>query len=154
MPLATVHVNFRPLSGNWDGQHWDAQEARCSNNFMSGPTPPVPPAGASSIVWQVTGLSDPDAVVFNVVVDLPGDDEVLFRGVRNNTETPYPPAPSVTDVANGVQQHNGRRWDEYYRRGIYIASVSGATAPFTVDVSAASPSLGRARAKVIRALEV
>ena len=66
MLVATVHVNFRPLNGNWDGQNWDQQSHRCSNNFLSGPVPPVPPAGASNLLWQIDGLDDPASVTFNV----------------------------------------------------------------------------------------
>ncbi len=139
--IATVHVNFRPLSGNWDGEHWDAQLARCSNNFLSGPTPAVPPAGASSIEWQIVGASNPDDIVFNVSVDLPGDDEVIFTGVRNNTVTTYLPTPATDAVGqDGTPFHNGHRVDQYYSRGIYIASVSGASAPFTVNVVPAMPA--------------
>jgi hypothetical protein len=57
-------------------------------------------------------------------------------------------AGRTPSVANGVPQHNGRRRDEYYVRGIYAASVAGATAPFTVNIDAASPLLGRARANM------
>jgi hypothetical protein len=43
MPLlARVHVNFEPLNDTWDGQHWDRQTARYSNDSMSGPNPQVP----------------------------------------------------------------------------------------------------------------
>lgn len=133
--LASVHVDFHPLSGSWDGHHWDRQQARCSNNFMSGPTPPLAPPGVRALVWEVTGISDPDAVVFNVSVDLPGDDDVLFTGVRNNTETSYLPTPTKDDEKEDPPLHNGYRWDEYYHRGIYIASVEGAPAPFTVTAN-------------------
>lgn len=140
MPIASVHVNNRPLSGDWDGHSWDHQDTRCSNNFMSGPTPPVPPASAAGgLLWQIIGLTDPDLVVFNVAVDLNGDDEVLFTGVRNNTETSYLPLPTITEHGqDGTPFHNGNRWDEYYNRGIYIASVHGASEPFMVNVVGAS----------------
>jgi len=82
MLTASVHVNFRPLSGNWDGQNWDQQEARCSNNFLSGPTPPVAPGGATAILWQVVGPSDPGSIVFSVSVDVPHSDEVLGGSVE------------------------------------------------------------------------
>src|SRR5205085_6232446 len=95
MLIASVHVNFRPLSGDWDGQHWDPQQARCSNNFLSGPTPPVAPGGATAIQWQVVGPSNPDSIVFNLSVDLPGDDEILFTGVKNGISTSYLPIPTV-----------------------------------------------------------
>jgi hypothetical protein len=135
MLIASVHVNFRPLSGNWDGQNWDQQEARCSNNFLSGPTPPVAPGGATAILWQVVGPSDPDSIVFNVSVDLPDSDEVLFTGVRNGTATSYLPTPTIDARGqDGTPFHQEHRWDQYYSRGIYIASVFGASAPFTVNV--------------------
>jgi hypothetical protein len=136
MPIASVHVNNRPLSGDWDGHHWDQQEHRYSNNIMSGPTPPIPPASAAGgLLWQVVGRDDPDSIVFKVLVDRPGDDEVLFTGVRNNTETSYLPAPTITDRGvDGTPFHNGQRWDEYYNRGIYIADVHGASGPFMINV--------------------
>jgi hypothetical protein len=151
MAIASVHVNNVPLSGDWDGQEWEKQEARCSNNFLSGPTPPVPPASAAGgLLWQVAGLAVPDSVVFNVVVDLPGDDETLFTGLRDNTETAYLPTPTITDHGqDGTPFHNGYRWDAYYSRGIYIASVYGASGPFTVNISGIQGSAGPCTIRVV-----
>jgi hypothetical protein len=136
MVIASVHVNFRPLNGNWDGQNWDEQEARCSNNFLSGPTPPVPSGGASSILWQVVGLSDPDSVVFNVSVDRPGDDEVVFTGLKNGVTTSYLPTPETNGMGQYDKKpyHGGHPVAEYYNRGIYIAKVAGASEPFTLKL--------------------
>jgi hypothetical protein len=141
MVIAAVHTDSQPLSGDWDGKHWDQQDARCSNNFLSGPTPPVPPPGAAGgLLWQIVGASDPDSVVFTVSVDLPIDDEIIFAGVRNNQVTGYLPTPSITDVGQDkiTPYHNGMRWDEYYNRGLYIASVYGANEPFMINVLGAT----------------
>lgn len=141
MPIATVHVNNKPLSGSWDGHAWEPQTARCSNNFMSGPNPPVaPPSAAGGLVWQVVGPPDPSSVVFSVMVDLPGDDEVLFTGVRNGNTTPFLPIPNVDALGedHATKLHRGHRWDEYYLRGIYIARVFGAPVPFTINVLGAA----------------
>jgi hypothetical protein len=145
MPIASVHVSNKPLSGVWDGQHWEPQTARCSNDFMSGPTPPVPPpVAAGGLIWQVLGPSfDPNSVVFNVSVNIPHGDEVLFTGLRNGAATGFLPTPTVTEVgADHVTPfHKGHRWDEYYSRGIYIASVFGAPEPFMINILGAGEGL-------------
>lgn len=123
--IASVRVSHEPLSGNWEGKKWSQQKARCSNNFMSGENPPIPPpSAAGGLRWQVESPDDPDSIVFDVSIDTPSNDPVLFAGVRNNTTTSY--LPPYTDTLP-IDRH-------YYRRGIYIASVFGASGPFTVNV--------------------
>ncbi|MGH4007231.1 MAG: hypothetical protein ACRDTH_03510 [Pseudonocardiaceae bacterium] len=124
--IASIRVRNVPLSGNWDGKNWDPQTARCSNNFMSNTNPPVPPASAAGgLRWIVAGLDDPDSVVFDVSVDTPHGDPVLFTGVRNNTETPF-----LLPEDDGIPPIDRN----HYRRGIYIANVDGAPRPFRVNV--------------------
>lgn len=144
MPIASVHVNFKPLSGNWDDHNWDQQSARCGNNFMSGPTPPQPPPlAAVGIIWQVSGLSsvEPNPVVFDVAVDLPDDDGTLFTSLRNGASTTFLPTPTITDTGPppaSVPMHGSQRWDAYYHRGIYIAREFGASEPFMINVLGAN----------------
>jgi hypothetical protein len=106
--FALVHVNNKSLpKGVWDGQQWDAQTARCSNNFDSGQIP------AGGIIWQVEveGGANPDSVTFNVAMDNQGinsNDTTAFSGLRNHVTT----SPIV---ATGPY---------------YIAKVNGASQPF------------------------
>jgi hypothetical protein len=112
---ALVHVSNTKLSGNWDGQHWDPQQARCSNNFDSGQIP------AGGIIWQVEGVANPDSVIFDVSYAIPGpspgvagpDDFAVFSGVRNHVQT----SPAV-----GPQYP------------MYISKVNGAFQPFMLRI--------------------
>jgi hypothetical protein len=136
MPLlARVPVNFEPLNGTWDGQHWDRQTARCSNDFMSGPNPQVPPAGTSALTWDIES-PEADSIVFNVSVDLPGPDAVLYTGLSNGVETTYLQAPAPNaQGADGTPFYNDVPWAQFYERGIYIASVEGASQPFFININ-------------------
>lgn len=146
MPIAIVHVHNGPLPGPWDGQNWDAQTARASNNFLGGgPTPPVAPAIASGgLIWRVVGLSDPGAVTFNVSVDLPGDDENAPMsnsvGLRDGILTSYLQPPSITSLVGQslVPFHNSVPYAKFYERGLYIAQVNGADRPFFIHVLGAA----------------
>jgi hypothetical protein len=105
---ALVHVSNVPLSGSWDGQHWDPQQARCSNNFDSQST-----IIAGGITWQVEGAVDPKSVIFNVAYDEQGvgtSDRTAFTGLRNGVQT-----------SAAIDPHGPN---------IYIASVHGASQPF------------------------
>jgi hypothetical protein len=136
MPLlARVHVDSHPLNGTWDGQHWDRQTARCSNDFMSGANPQVPPAGITALTWDIES-PEADSIVLNVSVDLPGPDDVLYPGLRNGVETTYLQAPAPNSIgADGTPFYNGHPWAQYFQRGIYIASVEGASQPFFINVN-------------------
>lgn len=110
---ALVHVSNTKLSGNWDGQQWEQQAARCSNNFGSGQFP------AEGIIWQVEveGGADPGSVVFDVAYDETGTnsfDETAFSGLRNHVQTAPPPPPNP----------------KFVTRGMYIANAHGASQPF------------------------
>jgi hypothetical protein len=139
--VGSVHVNFRPLDGEWDGQTWDPQEARCSNNFMNGPHPPVPPAGAANIVWEVIA-TDANSIVFDVSVDLAGSDEAIFTGLKNGITTAYLREFQPTDTgADGSKFYGRTRLEQVYKRGIYISNVFGASQDFTINVVGARPSI-------------
>jgi len=132
--LARVHVNYRPLSGNWDGINWEEQEARCSNNFLAGPHPPVPPAGVTAIRWDIES-SEASSIVYNVSVALPGDDDILFPGQRDGVVTPYlRTMPAAPNGSTGPWYRTGLLLADYYKQGIYIASVFGATGEFYINV--------------------
>jgi hypothetical protein len=134
MMLARVHVNYRPLNGNWDGTNWDQQDARCSNNFMSGPHPPVPPAGVTAIRWDIES-SEASSIAYNVSVDLPDDDDILFPGQRDGVVTTYlRTMPAAPNGGTGPWYRTGLLLADYYKRGIYIAGVYGATGEFYINV--------------------
>lgn len=103
---------------------------------MCGPHPPVPPAGVNAIWWNVEADEFGGVefgIVFNVSVDLPDSDDHLFIGVKERDITPYLPTKQP-DTPGGEQYRPGIKLVDYYKRGIYIASVSGATVPFFLRV--------------------
>lgn len=137
MPIiATILVSPYPLQpGWWDGHHWsEAQTARCSNDFLRGTDsgPPQAPGGADSIVWTIESPEAPE-IQFNVSLDVPGPDPVLFESLTTGITTPYLPTWTGEEVQSGTEVLPVP-YD--YERGIYIASVIGATRPFVIELSA------------------
>ena len=138
--IQRVHVRSRPLDGNWDGQNWDAQTDRCSNNFLSFANPPVPPAGAETLRWLIEGVGDPDSITFNVSVDLrsaQGTDYAMFQGVGHDQVTTYFP-PKIAIPPNPPDP-------DWYSRGVYISTVNGASSDFYVKIVGATQTLGGSR---------
>jgi hypothetical protein len=114
--LTRVHVNNKPLNGQWDGKKWDRQTARCSNNFRVVALP-----FGSDIRWEVETVNgeDPSSISFNVKIDVPVfSDPLLYSRLKNGSETPR-------DVRFVVSGGAGR---------LYIATVDGASAPFFITV--------------------
>ena len=115
--LARVHVNNKPLNGEWDGKKWDRQTQRSSNNFRVVALP-----FGSDIRWEVETVNgeDPSSISFNVKIDVPiFSDLLLYSRLKNGSETPR---RNVRFVAAGAL---GR---------LYIATVDGASAPFFITV--------------------
>jgi hypothetical protein len=142
MPIvATILVSPHPLTkGWWDGKEWtENQTARCSNDVLRGTDsgPPPPPANADSLVWTIES-PEASAIGFNVSLDVPGPDPVLFENLRTGSMTPWLPTDtggtSTISLPGGGTETLPDLWD--YERGIYIASVTGATRPFIIEVSA------------------
>jgi hypothetical protein len=142
MPIiATILVSPQPLSaGWWDGKDWtENQAARCSNNFLRGTDsgPPRPPGDADSIVWTIESSEAPE-IAFNVSLDVPGPDPVLFENLTTEITTSWLPT-DTGEIAGDSTPGGGieeRPVPYDYERGIYIASVTGATRPFIIEVSA------------------
>jgi hypothetical protein len=127
----TLHsgVNFQPLPiGQWEDAQWtEAQKARCSNNRrLQAPT-----GGMNAIRWVVESTTDdPERISFDVSIDLPGSDPVAWSGQHNNSIV------AITSLPRSLT------WGQANQRGFYIASVRGATAPFTVKAVATKVPTG------------
>ena len=132
MPLiATVLVSPHPLTaGWWDGKKWtENQIARCSNDVLSvAGGPPHHPFDADTLIWDIHS-SEAETIEFNVSLDVPGPDPVLFENLRmGNAIAWFPTYIDASDTTSNPVPYD-------YTTGIYIASVRGASAPFILQVS-------------------
>jgi hypothetical protein len=115
-------VRHGPLpSGQWENQEWGAQTARCSNNRRLQ----APIGRMNAVRWVVESEEDdPDIISFNVSIDRPGNDLLAWLSQGNNSVVAVSPLPDNLTLSAANE------------RGFYIASVQGATAPFTVKAIA------------------
>lgn len=127
--FATILVSPHSLTaGWWDGQEWtENQHARCSNDILAtAGGPPPPPFEADTIVWDVQS-AEAQTIEFDVSLDVPGPDPKLFPNLHAGDATPWFPTSRDPTDPKPVPYD--------YTRGVYIASVRGASAPFILQLS-------------------
>jgi hypothetical protein len=79
----------------------------------------------NAVRWVVESEEDdPDIISFNVSIDRPGNDLLAWLSQGNNSVVAVSPLPDNLTLSAANE------------RGFYIASVQGATAPFTVKAIA------------------
>jgi hypothetical protein len=116
LPIASVRVNFKPLSEIGTAIAGAAiglvqQQLHERANTAAGSR------------WRCMATHRPIVLRpklyrFDFRVD-PPDDETLFTGLRNGTSTAFLPIPTITELGPppaSVPRHRSHRWDEYYNR--------------------------------------